>query len=261
VSDQNATSASNSGVAVITGGTKGIGLAVARRFAEEGRPLVVSYRRDKRAATHAVEEFRSRGLEVALVECDLSVGAQPIIEVLNELGRPIHAVVCNAAASAFKPLLEMQSHHVAKTFGITVGSLLELVQGTFSMMSSGSSIVTISSGDSLRYIPGHGLLGAAKAALEVLTRYLALELAEHGIRVNCVLPGPVETDSARIWAGPAWDGFVERASRATPLGRLGQPVDIAAVVHLLCQPAASWISGQVVVADGGMFFNDLIFSA
>ena len=248
----------STGLVLITGGTKGIGLATAYRFAEAGHPLVLTYRRDGEAATSAAEQLARYGVELDLVECDLSEGTQPVLDAVGQ--RRLDALVVNAAASAFKPLTEMKRHHLDKTFSLTVGSLVELVNGLCDNLADGGSVVTVSSGDSLRNIPGHGMLGAAKSALETLTRYYATELAGRGIRANCVLPGPVDTESARIWAADSYERFVERVSQATPAGRLATPDDIAGVVVALCGPDMAWVTGQVLVADGGMFFNDRIFA-
>lgn len=246
------------GWVLVTGGTRGIGLATARRFAQAGHPLVLTYRRDTEAAKAAAKQLAWYGVELELVECDLSEGAQPVLDAVG--GRRLAVLVVNAAASAFKPLTEMRRHHLDKTFSLTVGSLVELVNGLCDNLADGGSVVTVSSGDTLRNIPGHGMLGAAKSALETLTRYYATELAGRGIRVNCVLPGPVDTDSARIWASDAYERFVTRVSQATPAGRLATPDDIAGVVVALCGPDLAWVTGQVLVADGGMFFNDRIFA-
>jgi len=248
------------GVAVITGGTKGIGVATAHRLVADGHPVMLTYRRDEQAAHAARRLLEKQGGEVNLVRCDLSEGPAPVLEALASDARTIDILMLNAAASAFKPLAELKQHHVAKTFGITIGAMIELVNAAAPRMTAGGSIISISGGDSMRHIPGHGLLGGAKAALEALTKYYAVELAPRGIRVNCVLPGPVATDSARIWAGEDYESFLRRASAATPAGRIADPGDIAAVIRLLCQPDARWINGQVVVADGGMFFSDRIFT-
>lgn len=245
------------GWVLVTGGTRGIGLATARRFAAAGHPLVLTYRRDAGAAKAAAKQLAGYGVELELVECDLSQGSQPVLDAVG--GRRLAVLVVNAAASAFKPLTEMRRHHLDKTFSLTVGSLVELVNGLCDNLAGGGSVVTVSSGDTLRNIPGHGMLGAAKSALETLTRYYATELAGHRIRVNCVLPGPVDTESARIWAADAYERFTTRAAQATPAGRLATPDDIAGVIFALCGPDMAWVTGQVVIADGGMFFNDRIF--
>jgi enoyl-[acyl-carrier protein] reductase III len=254
------TQASLPELVLVTGGTKGIGLACATRFARDGHPLLLSYRRDRSAAEVALRALETGGADVTLVQCDLSEGAQPIVDAVEEIGRAVDFVVFNAAASVFLPLAEIKPHHIAKTLGITIGALIEIVQAVLPRLHAGSGIVTVSGGDSARYIPGHGLLGGAKAALETLTRYLAVELSGRSVRANCVLPGPVDTESARTWASSEWEAFERRAAKATPVGRLGRPEDIAEVVQLLCQPSAAWINGQVIVADGGMFFTDRIFT-
>jgi enoyl-[acyl-carrier protein] reductase III len=248
----------STGWAVVTGGTKGIGLATAERFAADGRPVLLTYRRDTEAAEIATKRIVARGGTVEVVRCDLSDGAQPVIAAVGS--RRVDALIVNAAASAFKPLTELKPHHIEKTLGLTVESMIELVNGLQGGLGQGSSIVTLSGGDSIRHIPGHGLLGAAKAALEALTRYYASELAHRGIRANCVLPGPVDTDSARIWASDTYTRFVQRVSQATPARRMAKPEDIANVIVALCGQDLQWVNGQVIIADGGMFFNDRIFA-
>jgi enoyl-[acyl-carrier protein] reductase III len=106
--------------------------------------------------------------------------------------------------------------------------------------------------DSIRFVPLHGLLGAAKAALESLVRSLAVELAPELITVNAICPGPVETDSVRVMCGDAWPAVAASLAQATPAGRVGTPDDIAGIAAFLLGPDARWITGQTLVADGGL---------
>jgi enoyl-[acyl-carrier protein] reductase III len=143
------------------------------------------------------------------------------------------------------------------TLDTSVQSLLTLVRAAVPLMQGrAGNIVTVSGFDTLRCLPGHGLLGAAKAAVETLTRYLAAELAPLGINANCVVPGFVATDSARLWADTHEPGGYAAAAaewvKRTPRGRVGEADDIARVIALLCSSDARWITGQVIVADGGL---------
>jgi enoyl-[acyl-carrier protein] reductase III len=161
--------------------------------------------------------------------------------------------VANAAATAFKPLLEVKEHNVDKTFAITVKGFLVAAQEAVSLMEGRRGrIVAVSGIDSLGCLPRHGTLGAAKAAMETLTRYLATELAPLGIAVNAVNPGLVETDSARFYGADGYEAWKARVIQATPKGRVGAPEDIAKVIAFLCSEEAEWICGQTIVADGGL---------
>lgn len=247
-------------LAVITGGTKGIGLATADKLARSGHDLVLGYRRDAEQAEIAASHLRSLA-EVHLVESDLTDGPGGLIDATMGLDRPVEVLVANAAASAFKPLIEIEPRHIEKTVGVTFVTFIGLVSGLVDRMPPGASVVAVSGGDSFRFIQGHGLLGAAKAGLEALVRYFAVELGGRGIRVNAVLPGPVDTESARIWAikTNTWEPFLDRVRRATPLGRIATAEDIAGAIALLCSEDAGWINGHTLIADGGMFARDLIF--
>jgi len=165
--------------------------------------------------------------------------------------------VANAAATAFKPLLESKPHHLAKTYAITIGAFLQIVQEIAPLMPDGGRIVTISGMDTHRYVAGHGVLASAKAALEALTRYLAVELGPRGITVNAVNPGYVDTDSVTYYFGSveARQAFNEELEAATPLRGLGQPEEVAGLVAYLCSPEAAWMQGQVLYLDGGVFLH------
>ncbi|MFZ5493524.1 MAG: SDR family oxidoreductase [Pseudomonadota bacterium] len=245
--------------ALITGSSRGIGRATALLLARRGADVAVHYRRDEDAAQTVCEEARAAGVQAMAVRADLrdqDAVAAAVREVGAAFGR-IDLLIANAASTAFKPLLELQPHHVGMTLDTSVQSLLTLVRTAVPWMQGrAANVVTVSGFDTLRALPGHGLLGAAKAAVETLTRYLAAELAPLGINANCVVPGFVATDSARLWADTHEPGGYAAAAqewvRQTPAGRVGEADDIARVIALLCSPDARWITGQVIVADGGL---------
>ena len=165
----------------------------------------------------------------------------------------IDIFVANAAATAFKPLLEQQAHHIDKTFAITVDAFVLAVQEAARLMPGrGGTIITVSGIDARRYIPLHGALAAAKGALEVLTAYLACELAPQGIRVNGVNPGFVNTDSAHVFGEKIYHLLEKNIVTYTPMQRVGTPDDIANVVAFLCSEDAAWICGQTLTVDGGL---------
>lgn len=160
---------------------------------------------------HTVRADLGEPLAIAAMFARITA-AEPRLDVL----------VANAAATAFKPLLEAKAHNLAQTFAITVAGFLDLAQRAAALMPPGSSIVAVSGFDAIRVIERHGILGPAKAALESLVRYLAVELAPRGIRVNGVSPGYIDTDSARFYAGDDFESRDRLAWTAqTPLGRPG----------------------------------------
>ena len=242
-------------VALVTGSSRGIGRATALLFAKRGHDVVVHYRRDGEAAEATVNEAAALGAETLLVQGDLVDGDVPprlLAETAERFGR-LDVLVANAASTAFKPLQEVGARHLDLTMRTVVQSFLLLSQGAVPLMGGRpGSIVAVSGFDSLRVVANHGLLGAAKAALEQLVRYLAVELAPHDIAVNSVLPGFVATDSARLWADTShpggWETFV--AERAA--GTVVPPEDIAEVIAFLCSPAGRCIRGQNIVADAGV---------
>src|SRR5262245_41825887 len=169
----------------------------------------------------------------------------------------VDVFVANAAATAFRPLLEAKPHHVEKTYAITIGAFLAIVQRVVPLMGTGGRIVTLSGMDTHRYVAGHGILASAKAALEALTRYLAVELGPRGITVNAVNPGYVDTDSVTLYlrdeAGRR--AFLDEIEGATPLRALGTPDEVANLVAWLCSREADWMQGQVLYLDGGIFLH------
>jgi enoyl-[acyl-carrier protein] reductase III len=246
-------------VALITGSSRGIGRATALLLAQRGANVAVHYRRDAQAAEAVCAAVRAAGRQAVPVCADLrdQDAVAAVVQQVGDVFGRLDLLIANAASTAFRPLLELQPHHVGMTLDTSVQSLLTLVRtATPLMQERAARIVTVSGFDTLRALPGHGLLGAAKAAVETLTRYLAAELAPLGITANCVVPGFVATDSARLWADThAPGGYAAAAQdwvRRTPAGRVGEADDIARVIALLCSADARWITGQVIVADGGL---------
>jgi enoyl-[acyl-carrier protein] reductase III len=242
-------------IAVVTGGSRGIGRATALRLARDGYAVVVNYRRDEAAAAETVARIEAGGGSALAVRADLE-DPQAIDRLFGSVrerfGR-LDALVANAAATSFRPLLETEERHVQRTFGITVSGFLRCVRNGVPLMEgTGGAIVAVSGFDTLRVLPGHGNLAAAKAAMETLVRYLAVELAPRGIRVNGVNPGYVETDSARLYGGPEYETRVrDEWARLTPAGRIGRPEEVAAIIAFLCSEESSFVYGQTIVVDGG----------
>lgn len=240
-------------MALVTGGSRGIGRAVARKLARDGADVAIGYLRRRSAAEEVAEAVRGLGRQAALVRGDLGddgAVARIVREAVEALGG-LNIVVANAAFGVLRPVLELEAKGWRRTLDTMGRSLLTLAQQATPHLAGrpGARILSISSLGWARVMPEYAAVGSAKAVLETLTRYLAVELAPRGILVNAVSGGLVETEAL----GPfdARDALTEQARARTPLGRLGRPEDIADVVALLCRDEARWICGQVIVADGG----------
>lgn len=242
-------------VALVTGSSRGIGRAIALRLARDGADVVINYRRQTAAAEEVAAAIAALGRRTLVIQADLGEApavAQMFVRVRETFG-VLDILVANAAATAFKPLLGMQEHHLDKTFAITIKAFVAAVQQAATLMQGRrGKIVTVSGIDAHRYVPLHGALAAAKGALEVLTAYLACELAPQGIIVNGVNPGFVDTDSAHVFGEEIYRLLEKNIATYTPMQRVGTPEDIAHVVAFLCSEEAAWICGQTLTVDGGL---------
>ena len=233
---------------LVTGGSRGIGKAIALRFAERGAPRVaVSYLRNDRAAEKTAGELHALGAEPVLLRGDLGK-PEKATALVKEAG-PLDVIVANAATGVIRPVLELEERHWDWTMNANARSLLTLARSAAPSMRPGSSIVAISSLGSTRVLDNYVLVGASKAALEALVRYLAVELAPSGIRVNAVSAGLVETGALEYF--PDREKMLAFYSDRTPAGRLVSPRDIADSVCFLCSPEADMIRGHTLVVDGG----------
>jgi enoyl-[acyl-carrier protein] reductase III len=245
--------------AFVTGGSRGIGRAIVERLARDGFDVAFNYRRDDAAAVDTERAVRDAGRTAVALKADLGDPEQVVgmLDALEARASDVRVFVANAAATAFKPLLETKPHHVEKTYAITIGAFLQIVQRLAPRMGDGGRIVSLSGMDTHRYVAGHGILASAKAALEALTRYLAVELGPGGITVNAVNPGYVETDSVTMYLQDAQgrQDFLDEIAGATPLRALGRPDEVASCVAWLCSREADWMQGQVLYLDGGIFLH------
>jgi len=231
---------------LVTGGSRGIGRAIALRFARDGaRRVAIGYLRNDAAAEATAEELRAAGAEPVLVRG--SVASERVLEAVRELG-PLDVLVHNAATGVIRPALETEDKHWDWTLNANARALLSLARAAAPSMPQRSSIVAISSLGAQRVLENYVLVGTSKAALESLVRYLAVELAPRGIRVNAVSGGVVETGALEHF--PNREEML-RAGAANPVGRLVSPDDIAGAVAFLCGPDADMVRGQTLVVDGG----------
>jgi enoyl-[acyl-carrier protein] reductase III len=232
---------------LVTGGSRGIGREIALRFADAGaKRVAIGYLRNDSAAELAADELRERGAEPVLVRGNVS--SEKVAEQVAGLG-PLNALVHNAATGVIRPALETEDKHWDWTLAANARALLSLARATAPSMPRGSAIVALSSLGSFRVLENYVLVGTSKAALESVVRYLGVELAPRGIRVNAVSGGVVETDALQYF--PNKEEMLAAARERTPAGRMVEPSDIADAVLFLCSPQAEMIVGQTLIVDGG----------
>lgn len=240
-------------VALITGGTRGIGKAIARKFAENGYDLILNFLRSRSNAEEAKAELETLGAQVHLVKAnvsDLDNIRHLFAEAEAAYGR-LDVFVNNAASGVLRPLMELEESHWDWTQDINAKAYFFAAQEAAKRMaaSGGGAIVALSSLGSIRVLPNYAAVGVSKASLEAITRYLAVELAELNIAVNAVSGGAVDTDALKHF--PNREEMLASGAD-NPVGRLVEPNDLAEAVYFLCTPAANMIRGQTLIVDGGM---------
>lgn len=237
--------------ALITGGSRGIGRAIAIRLAEYGADVVVNYVRHKRDARQTADEVEKLGRKCLLVKANVANGddvREMFAIIAGEFGH-LDILVSNAASGVLKPALELTERHWNWAMDINARALLTLVQQGLPLMSRGSRVMAVSSLGSVRAIENYTTVGASKAALESLVRHLAVELGSMGINVNTISAGAVDTDALKHF--PNRDEILKAATERTPLGRLTTPQDVADIALFLCSGLSTMIQGQVITVDGG----------
>ncbi|MGD0965401.1 MAG: SDR family oxidoreductase [Candidatus Acidiferrales bacterium] len=236
---------------LITGGTRGIGLAISLRFARSGATVIANYLRDEKAAEHLKAIAAEEGLAIVLCRADLTNkgGLEQLDRSIQERGVQLSGLIHCAATGVHRPIEELTERHLDWTFNLNVGTFFKLVKLLMARFSKGSSIVAVSSWGALRVLPCYSLVGSSKGALEALARHFAAELAPRGIRVNILTAGAVLTDAWR--AMPNSEARLAETIRRTPAGRLVTAEEVAYGAQFLCSDAAAGVIGHTLVIDGG----------
>lgn len=239
--------------AIVTGASKGIGAAIARSLAKAGAAVVVNYASDKAGADRAVSDIEAAGGKAIAVQGDVSKEADVLrlFEATDAaFGKP-DVLVNNAGVYQFAPLEEVTAEHFHRHFDINVlGALLATREAVKRFGEGGGAVINVSSLASQVAVPTASVYSATKGAMDVLSRVLAAELGPRNIRVNSLNPGAVETEGTHT-AGVIGSELEKQFVAQTPLGRIGQPDDIADVAVFLASDAARWITGQTINATGG----------
>ncbi len=241
-------------IAVVTGASKGIGASIAKHLAAEGASVVVNYSSSKSGADKVVAEITGVGGKAVAVQADVAKKADVerlFAETKKNFGR-LDILVNNAGIYEFSSLEEITEEHFHKQFNLNVlGLILTSQAGARLFDSAGGSIINISSLVSTLAFPNAAIYSGTKGAVDAITRSLASELGPKKIRVNAIRPGMVETEGTHT-AGIQESEMEKQMLAQTPLGRLGQPQDIAGVALFLAGSDSSWISGETFVIAGGV---------
>ena len=238
-------------VALVTGASRGIGRAIARKLASEGCDIAVNYYNSEAEAETLCAEIHAMGRQAWAIQASVGI-PDSVGELFTEFGRHfdhLDILVSNAASGVLKPALEMTLKHWRWCLETNALALNLLAQGAEPLMAPGSRIIALSSLGASRAMPGYGFIGASKAALESLVRTLAQELGPRNICVNTVSAGVVDTDALRYF--PNRDELLANFAHRTPAGPVLTPEDVAGAVYLLCLPEARMITGHTLVVDGG----------
>lgn len=243
--------------ALITGSSRGIGRCIALALADEGADVVVTYVRRHKAAEEVAAEVEERGRKATVLRVDVTRPEQidEMFDAVTEQIGHLDIFVSNAVSATIRPLATIPDRHWDRVIEANLGAFFRAARRAATLMDGrGGRIVGVSSIGSRVTVPGYAALGVAKAGMETLARYMAVEWAERGINVNVACGGPIDTEALTAFSGGGVDLDKLKAEMAqrTPAGRLGTADDLTRLVVFLCSPAADWIRGQTIVADGGL---------
>ena len=237
-------------VALVAGGSRGIGTAVARRLAKDGMAVAVGYRNSAAEAEAIVRDIQAAGGQALAVQGDVGHDGDPaqmVDETVQHFGR-FDVLVNTAGIGPYRALDAVDEAYIRAMFDTNVTGAIMLTKAAAAVMQEGGRIIQVSSRLAYSPIPTSTVYAASKAAVQVMVHGFAKELGSRGITVNAVAPGVIETDmTTKIIAERG-----EQIRATTPLGRIGQPDDIAGIVAFLASDDARWITGRTILADGGL---------
>lgn len=240
-------------VAVVTGASKGIGAAIAKKLAAEGASVVVNYSSSKEGADKVVSEIQKAGGKAVAVHANLGKeeDAKKLAEETKKAFGKVDILVNNAGVYEFRPLEQIDSKHIENIYNVNVFGLLYTTQEIVKLMpEGGGSVINISSVVAKTPPAGSAVYSSTKAAVDIISRVLAQELGPKGIRVNSLSPGFTITEGVK--ASGIEEAFTEPTVARTPLGRVGYPEDIAKVASFLASEDSGWITGETILAGGGV---------
>ncbi|HEV7691025.1 MAG TPA: glucose 1-dehydrogenase [Hyphomonadaceae bacterium] len=240
-------------VAIVTGASKGIGAGIARSLGKAGASVVVNYAASRDGADKVVTEIQAAGGKAIAVQGDVANAAdvKRIFAVSKETFGLVDILVNNAGIYGFAPIDQVNEQDFHRQFDTNVlGIVLTTREAVAQFNGKGGSVINVSSVVSEKGIPGASVYSATKGAVDALTRALAVELGPRGIRVNTIAPGPVETEGTHA-NGMVGSDFLNGIVSSTPLGRIGQPDDVAKVAVFLASDDSAWLTGERLSASGG----------
>ena len=237
--------------ALITGGTRGIGRAIALQLARAGALVLANYVRDNASAESLRQEAAAEKLPLEAIRADITheKGLARLMSAVETAYSPLSIFVHCAATGVHRPVEELTLRQYDWTFALNVRAFFELTHRLLPKFETGASIVALSSEGAVHAVPKYTLVGASKGALESMVRHLAVELAPRGIRVNALSPGSIMTDAWNVL--PDRDQRLAEATRRSPFDRLTTLAEVASAAHFLCSDAAAGIAGHTLVVDGG----------
>ena len=243
-------------VAVVTGAAKGIGASIAKHFAAAGAKVVVNYASSKESADRVVKEITDNGGLAIAVQADVSNEADVIrlFEETNTAFGSLDVLVNNAVHQGYLPVEQISVEAFHQHFNVNVLGPILTTQASLKLFSDkGGNIINISSGASKTPLPAASLYSASKAALDAITISLSKELGAKNVRINSILPGATDTEGAASAGVTPGSEYEKMFVAKTPLGRRGQPEDIAKAAVFLASDDAAWITGEQIGVSGGMY--------
>jgi len=237
-------------IALVTGGSKGIGAAISKRLAADGIAVLVNYAHGRDDAEAVVRQIEAASGEAIAVQADIGAadGARSLFDAAQDAFGGLDILINNAGIAYFAPIADVEDADFDRHIAVNIGGVFRGMREAANRLRNGGRIISFSTSVVGALLPRYGVYTATKAAVEAMTSILAKELGTRGISVNAVAPGPTAT---ALFMNGKSDALIQSMIDANPLKRLGQPDDIASVVAFLAGPDGGWVNGQTIRANGG----------